>query len=405
MNRIDTVVHPGVDGLYEFDDQSDAVPQRIYPAYRVIDADGAGGSAWHATVHPLLLLPGALGKRNSSDPAGVNSKFSMDLDVMPDHPHESVCYPVSSAATLGGTYALAGQNFPEFQPSAADPAQRVGAQIVAHAVSGGRAISAGGFWKPPVRPRMFGIVSAYDGRQAQPYAGKTQRPGRIVCDSTWHHYVNINLDGTQSGRTGLGTGSGAAFVPSPDLEKIYAYYRNIVAWLQPANRVWCNIFWDLAAVRLHPTLLEELMDAERLAGWKEWAGVGADARALLTAAYGSGYVRDQVTSLLQSEAATAPLGDMLASGALAATVLDADALIDGVLGGLVVRMAQILPMQLDAEAAKAALGQGPSRHLNALQARLAEAAQQGVVQQMARVERSLKIARQIGVQRREPASA
>ncbi len=398
VNRIDTVVNPGGNNLYEFDDQSDAIPQRIYPNYRVTDTDGGGGTAWSATVHPLLMLPGALATRSSADPAGVNNAFAKDMDVLPDHPHESVCYDVTSAATLGGNYGLAGQNFAEFPPNAADPGQRVAPQIVAYAVSGGRAIYRSGYWKPPIKPRMFGVVSAYDGRLAQPYAGKTQRPGRAVCDSTWHHYVNVNLDGTSSGRNGLGTGSGAAFVPSPDLEKIYAYYRNILRWLQPANRVWCGVFWDLAAVRVHPALFEELIDRERLTGWSDWASVGAEARMLLTEAYGTEHVRDQITSLLQSEPATAMVGDMLASGAFAATALNADALIDGVLGGLLVHMAGILPARLDAESGKAALEHGPARHLKALQARLAEAAEQGVVQQMARIERSLKLARKLSVQ-------
>ena len=42
--------------------------------------------------------------------------------------------------------------------------------------------------------RLYGIASAYDGRLAQPYPGKTQQPGRIVCDSSWHHSINININ-------------------------------------------------------------------------------------------------------------------------------------------------------------------------------------------------------------------
>jgi hypothetical protein len=396
VNRVDTVVNPGADGVYEFRDQSDAIPQRIYPNYRVTDTDGLGGAAWSATVHPLLMLPGALASRSSAAAGGANTGFTKDMDVLPDHPHESVCYEVRSSAVLGGAYNQSGQNFPEFQPSAADPTQRVGAQIVAYAVAGGRSVQ-NGPWKPPVRPRMFGIVSAYDGRQAQAYPGKTQRPGRIVCDSTWHHYVNINLDGTGSGRTGLGTGAGAAFVPSPDLEKIYAYYRNIVTWLQPANRVWCGLFWDLAATRLHPALLEELIEWPRLTSWRDWIGVGREANNLLTAAYGSEYVRDQVVGLLQSDESTSQLGDMLASDAFASTAMSADELVEGVLGGLLVRMAEILPEAPDPEAAKAALAEGPARHLPQLRKRVLAAVEQGVMHQMARVERTLKVARRIKV--------
>ena len=45
-------------------------------------------------------------------------------------------------------------------------------------------------------------------------------------------------------------------------------------------------------------------------------------------------VHEQVSGLLQSDEATAQVGDMLASDAFAATALNADELVDGVLGGL-----------------------------------------------------------------------
>jgi hypothetical protein len=395
VNRIDTVVNPGADGLYAFIDQSDDIPQRIYPNYKVTDTDGLGGSGWEATVHPLLRLPGAPGVRSSTNPSGASAGFTMDISVMPDHPHESVCYDVTSAAILGGAYNQSGQNFPEFQPNAANPAQRVGAEIVAYAVSGGRSVL-NGVWKPPVRPRMFGIVSAYDGRLAQAYPGKSQRPGRIVCDSTWHHYVNVNLDGTSSGRTGLGTGSGAGFVPSPDLEKIYAFYRNTVSWLQPANRVWCSIFWDLAAVRLSPALFEELIDVERIVNWRDFVGLGREAKALLAQVHGSELARDQILGLLVSEPMTQAAGDMLASDALATTALNRDELIDGVLGALLVEVRKLLPDDLTPEMAREVLDKGPTKHLKVLQRRLASAVEQGVAHQTERMERSLKLARKIG---------
>lgn len=399
VNRIDTVVDPGGNGLYEFDDQSDRIPQRIYPNYTVTDTDGLAGPAWQARVHPVLMLPGAPTVRSSGAAGGANTGFTKDMDVLPDHPHESVCYAVAAAPVLNGPYNQSGQNFPEFQPSAANPAQRVGAQIVAYAVSGGRSVERSSvLWKPPVRPRMFGVISAYDGRQAQPYPGKTQRPGRILCDSTWHHYVNINLDGTDSGRNGLGSGSGGSFVPSAALEKIYAYYRNTIRWLQPANRVWCGIFWDLAALRVNPALFEELIERDRLIGWRDWVGVGREARQLLELAYGREYVHDQVGGLLQSDASTAQVGDMLASEAFAATALNADELVDGVLGGLLVEMANIVPDKLDAESAKEALAEGPAKHMSRLRQRLMACVEQGVMHQMARVERTLKLGRSIKLQ-------
>jgi hypothetical protein len=399
VNRIDTVVNPGGNGLYEFSDQSDLIPQRIYPNYQVTDTDGLAGPAWQARIHPVLMLPGASSVRSSGAAGGANTGFTKDMDALPDHPHESQCYAVSAAAVLDDTYTEGDQRFAEWQPSVANPAQRTGAQIVAYAVSGGRSVERSStLWKPPVRPRMFGVISAYDGRLAQPYPGKTQRPGRILCDSTWHHYVNINLDGTNSGRTGLGTGSGLGFVPSPDLEKIYTYYRNTISWLQPANRVWCRVFWDLVAVRVNPALLEELLDRDRLTGWRDWVGVGREVRQLLELSYGREYVRDQVSGLLQSEEATQQVGDLLATDAFAATALDADELLDGVLGALQVEMADILPDQLDAKSAKETLADGPGKHMRRLGQRLVTAVEQGVMHQMARVERTMKLGHSIKLQ-------
>lgn len=394
VNRIDTVVNPGSNNLYEFVDQSDDIPQRIYPNYRVTDTDGSAGSAWQATVSPLLMLPGALTIRRSSD-ASPPAGFSKDIDVLPDHPHESVCYDVTSAAILGGAYDVGGQNFPEFQPNASAPRQRVGADIAAYAVSGGRSVFNDG-WKPPVRPRMFGVISAYDGRLAQAYPGKSQRPGRIVCDSTWHHFVNINLDGTGSGRTGLGTGSGAGFVPSAALEKIYSYYRNIVSWLQPANRIWCSIFWDLVAVRMNSALLEELLEVDRLVNWRDLVGLGREAKNLVALVHGEEAVRDQILGLLASEERTQKAADLLMSDSLAASSLDPEEVIDGIYGGLLVEMANVLPADADVEMAQKVLGKGPAAHLARLQERVAQSIQLGVKHQSARMEKGLSEARRLG---------
>lgn len=394
VNRIDTVVNPGSNNLYEFVDQSDDIPQRIYPNYRVTDTDGSAGSAWQATVSPLLMLPGALTIRRSSD-ASPPAGFSKDIDVLPDHPHESVCYDVTSAAILGGAYDVGGQNFPEFQPNASAPRQRVGADIAAYAVSGGRSVF-NGVWKPPVRPRMFGVISAYDGRLAQAYPGKSQRPGRIVCDSTWHHFVNINLDGTGSGRTGLGTGSGAGFVPSAALEKIYSYYRNIVSWLQPANRIWCSIFWDLVAVRMNSALLEELLEVDRLVNWRDLVGLGREAKNLVALVHGEEAVRDQILGLLASEERTQKAADLLMSDSLAASSLDPEEVIDGIYGGLLVEMANVLPADADVEMAQKVLGKGPAAHLARLQERVAQSIQLGVKHQSARMEKGLSEARRLG---------
>ena len=104
-DRIDTIVDPGVEGRYEFEDQSDATPQRIYPNYEVTWA----GNVWSAGIHPLLRLPPA--SRNRTD----SRHFTSDMDVLPDHAHESICLEISPTANpeaLDGIYDLTDERFP-----------------------------------------------------------------------------------------------------------------------------------------------------------------------------------------------------------------------------------------------------------------------------------------------------
>jgi hypothetical protein len=46
--------------------------------------------------------------------------------------------------------------------------------------------------KSPTVAHSFGLLSAYDGQHR---AGV----GRVICDSTWHHFVNVNLIGILEG--------------------------------------------------------------------------------------------------------------------------------------------------------------------------------------------------------------
>lgn len=253
LDRIDTVVDPGSNQQYEFNDQSDSIPQRIYPNYEVTAPPGSPGGVWSASLHPILRMPGSpatISPQNGGP--SVSSGFSTHVDCLPDHPHESECLNFSGNAA----YTEAGMNFPEWPdtPTGAD----VPARIAAFSVSGGRSVQ-NGVWKPPVRPRMFGAISTWDGHASVSYPGMPMRPGRIVCDSTWHHFVNINLDGTGSGRTGLGTGSGAGFVPSAALLKIYRYFNNTLTWLQPSGRIWCWIWTQVLDVIRLPLIHEELL--------------------------------------------------------------------------------------------------------------------------------------------------
>lgn len=64
--------------------------------------------------------------------------------------------------------------------------------------------------------KRFGLVSVYD--------GDSVNVGRVVCDSTWHHWLSVNL-------AGIAEGDDFAY------RKVQSYYRNVGLWLAtPAQR-------------------------------------------------------------------------------------------------------------------------------------------------------------------------
>jgi hypothetical protein len=83
--------------------------------------------------------------------------------------------------------------------------------------------------------RVWPVAAAYDGEGGN--------VGRIVADSTWHHYFNINLKGFPVG--------------SPTQQAIADYYVNLAVWLAPQDKrsaMGCRLWWWLFR---HP-LIEEI---------------------------------------------------------------------------------------------------------------------------------------------------
>jgi hypothetical protein len=311
LARIDTVVNPGANSIYEFNDQSDDIPQRIYPHYRQATPMSP------FTVHALL-----------SSPAG-------DIDVFPDHPHESVCL---TAAAPAATFSIPGLGFPEF------PATPAGVRpvplVVATSVSGGRAIPVGGLVKPPVTPRCFANITAYDGDSVD--------RGRVVCDSTWHHFVNINLDGTGSGRMGLRDAGGN---PTPAYKQIKRYYGNIARWLAPEGRRLCPIFIDVIDVRFKFPLIEELPEpVPPVPPFPLLVAVGTRTEEALAAAFGPGMAAEMTSELV----ATTGTGEEMRGFLVAskhrgeakqdeAMLISAHDLRMAALGGMMLQLARELP--------------------------------------------------------------
>ena len=219
-HRHDTLVM-GHDLAYQFDDQSDDIPQTITPRMYM---GGISGLVDWRYPHPLLC-----------GPQGV-------IDILPDHMHEGECQEPDD---LTGTFPIGGTNHPEYP---AKNGWQVSPQVIAWGtVDSGKVTAidrkdtfAGPFdttpydqtpftGHPATYSDYFGSIGAYDGHLVD--------VGRVAVDSTFHHFFNVNLNGAgshssdpvkQKGFTASAAGEDA-------FSKIKQYYWNIAQWLAPAT--------------------------------------------------------------------------------------------------------------------------------------------------------------------------
>lgn len=186
---------------YQFEDQSDTLPQEIEPVMRTVSR----GLFKVRYPHPLLCSSRGI------------------IRVLPDHPHEGECVVPTD---LGRSYTFDGYTSQEYRTDTAGHRQAPEIVAFAQVIGGHETPRPGGFGapKPPVIGRRFAVIGAYDGHAVN--------VGRVSVDATWHHFFNINLVGdphapTTEKRTGFpATASGQAAY-----ESIKAYFRNIAVWL------------------------------------------------------------------------------------------------------------------------------------------------------------------------------
>jgi hypothetical protein len=213
----------GHDPGSQFSDQSDDIPQRL----------------------DLKLYSTPVGVlREARYPHPVMCSRLGRIDVFPDHPHEGEC---REPASLSGSCR---DGSPEY-PSSATASPEVVA--TGRVPAGNRAsIGNGAFLKSATQAHSFGVVSTYDGHRVD--------RGRVVCDSTWHHFVNVNLIGVVegagfddfAGTPGTHASKHDGFLSSPSgraaFDKIREYYVNVGVWIAPKERVSCmnsRFWWDL----------------------------------------------------------------------------------------------------------------------------------------------------------------
>lgn len=270
--RLDTVVDPGLDAIYQFYDQSDHIAQRIFPSFY------PSGSTWYP--HPVLRHP------------------SGAVDFLPDHPHESECLaPVPGAGNFAGV---------EEWPTPTAGGARIAPQVVAMSISAGRYLTDLG--KPPVVPRCFGAISTYDGDAAD--------VGRIVCQATWHHYVNININGTGAPADSLGNPRNGLYVggmATAEYLKIQRFWLNTVRWLAPKNRRFCYPWVLAAALRFDYEILEFKLPHPHPCPWDPLIRIGRILEEQVTNYWGRGVLAELVDDILLSTGAAPALARVLRS--------------------------------------------------------------------------------------------
>ncbi len=278
QNRHDTVIDPGSDNIKQFNDQADAIAQRIYPFFFSNGGPANQASSW--APHPVLQHP------------------SGAVDFLPDHPHESECFaPTPVAGNFAGV---------EEWPAPAGGGARIAAKVAAVSMSAGRFVTDSG--KPPVNPHSFGAISAYDGDAAN--------VGRVVCDATWHHFVNINLNGSgggvdANGQPRLGLYSGG--VATAEYLKIQRYFLNTTRWLAPKNRRYCWPFLVAAVTRFDFELAELQLPIPHPCPWDPLLAIGKVAEDALRRHWGPGAANEILDAMADAGKASPTWRQVLVS--------------------------------------------------------------------------------------------
>lgn len=207
-DRLSTL-REGVTPGWQFEDQSDDVPQPI----RIRHYPLTSFRWWQRRTRPHPVLCGPNGP----------------IKVFPDHMHEGMVVVPSTlpAAEWPSTAGL--------QPQP---------EIIAWGSVEETGLTHTG--------QEFGIVGAYNGHLAN--------VGRVVADSTWHHWFDINLVG-DGGVVGGSTGFNASPAGKAALRQIESYHLNVAIWLCPRakqiamrNRLAWGALWRDPLIMMPPEI-------------------------------------------------------------------------------------------------------------------------------------------------------
>jgi hypothetical protein len=204
----------GID-IFTFDDQSDDIPQTIYPKMYGIS------NSYFPFLYPHPILCG---------PRGV-------INVLPDHMHEGWCVVPKDLSQSYTFEHYVTEEYPSGSSGQIIPDVIAEGEVFAHATDN---TDIQGKLDVPSKATKFGNIGAYDGHPVN--------VGRVVVDSTFHHFVNINViaSGANSSDPVKQKGFGASQSGREAYDQIRAYWRNIAIWLAPAakqNSMFSRVLW------------------------------------------------------------------------------------------------------------------------------------------------------------------
>ncbi|HET8706458.1 MAG TPA: hypothetical protein VFM46_09165, partial [Pseudomonadales bacterium] len=145
--------------------------------------------------------------------------------------------------------------------------------------------------KPQSRPRVNIIAKSMSGTQQwgsiSVYDGDSADVGRIVCDSSWRRFINLNITKTHP--------------------KLHQYFLNIVAWLTPKSKrdPWNRILCALAHAELNNLNARDI-ELEQI-DWEPLIRAGTLVEEQLTRQHGPGATEELINELLRIAGASSSL--------------------------------------------------------------------------------------------------
>ena len=210
----------GVDesAQYSFDDESDDVPMKL--RLRWYHHHGCTHKHhFHHHWHHFL--------RRSPHPVFCGTDGV--IKIFPDHPHEGEVVVPANLNDSPGFNAYSHREYPDFGGSPKSP------EIIAWARVQDDHTDENDVSKGAANGKEFGAVGAYNGHCVS--------VGRVIVDSTWHHWFDVNLTGRPvlSGSTDLRKHDGFNDTAAGQqaLAKIKNFYRNVAIWLSPPSKLRC----------------------------------------------------------------------------------------------------------------------------------------------------------------------